>query len=251
MKLYRCLAPYYERFMSHIDYEGEAEAVYRLLFQEHKINGRILDVGAGSGGHLLPLAGMNIKVSGLDYSEEMIALLKKKLSEKHLANKLYTMDMREMSFEHTFDTIYCLGETIHHLADIGEANAFFRCASTALKPGGILIFSWQEPDYFTELLNCGDFYERHGDDYLLWSAECLSEGDDAVDLHYTAFIHQDNNNYERIRETHRLSVFQRRDLTRALKNMGFHRREDLEDLCFNDLLLNEDTRHISVFEKTR
>ena len=249
MKLYRCLAPYYERFMSHIDYEGEAEAVYHLLFQEHKINGRILDVGAGSGGHLLPLAAMNIKVSGLDYSEEMIALLKKKLSEKHLANKLYTVDMREMSFEHPFDIIYCLGETIHHLENLDDIKTFFKCSAKALNPGGILIFSWQEPEYFSELLDCGDFYECHGDDYLLWSAERLSEGEDAIDLHYTAFIKQNDDNYIQIRETHRLLVFCRRDLEHALKKAGFYRRKDLEDLCFNDLLLNEDTRHISVFEK--
>ena len=67
MKVYDNLAPYYDRFMDHINYEGEAESIYRFLFETDKRNGRVLDIVAGSGGHLLPLLKMGIKTDGLDY----------------------------------------------------------------------------------------------------------------------------------------------------------------------------------------
>ena len=63
MKVYQRLAPYYDRFMAHIDYEGEAEGIYRFLFQIHKQNGSVLDVGVGSGGHMIPLAEMGVAVA--------------------------------------------------------------------------------------------------------------------------------------------------------------------------------------------
>ncbi|MBR5329314.1 MAG: class I SAM-dependent methyltransferase, partial [Firmicutes bacterium] len=107
MKVYENLAPYYDRFMDHINYEQEAENIYRFLFQINKMNGRLLDIGAGSGGHLLPLLSMGIKADGLDYSEEMIEVLKKKIGDHHFSAHLYTADMRDFTTEHRYDVIYC------------------------------------------------------------------------------------------------------------------------------------------------
>lgn len=249
MKVYENLAPYYDRFMDHINYETEAENVYRFLFQINKIKGRVLDIGVGSGGHLLPLLSMGIKADGLDYSEEMIGVLKKKIGEHHYTSHLYTADMRDFSTEHRYDVIYCLGETIHHLEDINDVTAFLKCAKEALKDGGYLLFSWQEAEYFDELTACGDFYEAHGDDYLLWSCK-LHEDEPCATVSYTAFVRgEEAEQYHRIRENHRLAIFENEEIWQAVEEAGFAFRDDLEDITFGDILDEEPCKHITVLEK--
>lgn len=247
MKVYENLAPYYDRFMDHIDYEREAEAIYRFLFQVDKIKGRVLDIGAGSGGHLIPLLRMGIKADGLDYSEGMIRVLKEKTAEHHLSAGLYTMDMRDFHTERHYDVAYCFGETLHHLENIEDAAAFFRQSHEALKDGGYLLFTWQERDYFDELADFGDFYDRHGEDYLLWSTE-LKEEENAAYLSYTAFVEENDDIYHRIRETHRLAVFEEDEIRDAAEGAGFTIRDDLEDLCFP---FDEENpfKHVTVLEK--
>ncbi|MBQ1252161.1 MAG: class I SAM-dependent methyltransferase, partial [Firmicutes bacterium] len=230
MKVYKNLAPYYDRFMDHINYEQEAEHLYRFLFQINKMNGRLLDIGAGSGGHMLPLLAMGIKTDGLDYSEGMIDVLNRKIEKQHHSAHLYAADMRDFTTEHRYDVIYCLGETIHHLEGIEDFKAFLRCADAALKDNGYLIFSWQEAEYFDELADCGDFYETHGDDYLLWSCE-LADDEDAAYVNYTAFVQgEEEEQYHRIRETHRLAVYDHEDIINAVLDAGFRFRDDLEDI---------------------
>ena len=249
MKVYDNLAPYYDRFMDHINYEGEAESIYRFLFETDKRNGRVLDIGAGSGGHLLPLLKMGIKTDGLDYSEGMIEILQNKVRERHLSARLYTADMRDFETEQGYDVIYCFGETLHHLEDIEDAAAFMRCAHRALKDDGYLLFTWQESDYFYDLYDCGDFYDRHGDDYLLWNTE-LNEEEVAAYLRYTAFVRDGEKDiYHRIEETHRLAIFTVEEIADAVKETGFAFRDDLEDLCFSDHREEQPYKHITVLEK--
>ena len=247
MKAYQELAPYYDRFMSFIDYEAEAEAIYRFLFQLQKTRGRVLDVGTGSGGHLLPLVRLGAHVDGLDYSEKMVAILKDKLKEENFRGHLFCEDMRRFVLTFAYDLIYCLGETVHHLKDSDELSSFFRCALGALNDNGFLIFSWQEQSYFEELAAAGEFYERHGDDYLLWDTRL--DNDATASLTYTAFIREDGSRYRRLEETHTLAIYEEEQIIAAAEDAGFKVRLDLEEICFGELLTEEPAKHITVLEK--
>lgn len=249
MKVYESLAPYYDRFMGHINYTAEAEAIFRLLFQRNAVKGKALDIGCGSGGHLLPLIKMGVAVDGLDYSAGMCDLLREKLRKEHLTANIRQEDMREFATEAKYDTVYAFGETVHHLDGVKDLKAFFRCAYQALKPGGCLLFTRQEAPYFEELADYGDFYEQHGEDYLLWhTAELTAE---AAYLEYTALIQQPDEGYRRLRETHRLAIYTEAEITEAIAETGFTLRNDLEDLCFADILEEEPYKHVTVLEKLK
>lgn len=249
MKTYRELAPYYDRFMSFIDYETEAEDIYRFLFQQQKTNGRVLDIGAGSGGHMIPLLRMGVKVDGLDYAENMLDILKTKIKTEGFNARLFLDDMRSFQTDTLYDMVYCFGDTVHHLADTREIADFLRCAFRSLKAGGTLLFSWQEKGYFTELAECGEFYECHGDEYLLWHAKVLN--DEAAAIAYTAFIksEEEDDVYRRFRENHRLSIFDFDQIIKTAQNNGFIVRPDLETFCFGELLAEEPYKHITILEK--
>lgn len=246
-KVYEDLAPYYDRFMSHINYENESEALYRFLLETGNTGGKLLDVGAGSGGHILPLLELGIHVDGLDYSEKMLSVLDGKMRSKGLKSCLIHGDMRNFSSECRYDVIYSFGETVHHLNNIDEFGLFVKCARKMLSDGGSLLFSWQEEEYFIELLDFGDFYEKHGEDYLLWHADYNPDESFCL-LNYTAFI-EEKGLYRRIPEVHRLAVFYPEEIYGILEDNGFQVRYDFEELCFSEITMEEPYRHITVAEK--
>ena len=67
---YSKLAKYYDEIYSNKDYDRESEFVKQVL---NKYNcKRILDVGCGTGNHLVRLVEYGFKCVGLDIHEEML-----------------------------------------------------------------------------------------------------------------------------------------------------------------------------------
>lgn len=258
-EIYNEFARYYDCFMSHIDYETEAGEIFRLLFETGNTQNPVLDCGAGSGGHLLHLLALDANVDGLDFSEEMVELLKAKTVNFRERCFVYHGDMREMDRDISnsipnkegqkkYALIYSLGETVHHLKAYEDLGKFFAASCNMLEDGGLLVFSWKEPDYFDELMTYGDFYEEHGDNYLLWHIE---EGADEAhyNLCYTAFVKaQGENEYRRLQEIHPSLVLEEVPLKKLAKANGFSLREDYAELCFTTSL-KEEYKHITVLQK--
>ena len=108
---------------------------------------RVLELGCGSGHSLAYLwetrhAG---DVWGLDLSAEQICFTKKLLEEKQIPATLFVSSMDENPGipENYFDavvSIYALGWTVDLPRTLALIHAY-------LKPGGLLIFSWEHPVY--------------------------------------------------------------------------------------------------------
>lgn len=225
MKAYDNLAPYYDEFMDFMEYDDEAKALHYLI--EDVGAKLILDLGAGSGGHLLPLLRNGHKVDALDISAAMLEVLSGKLRGQGLKTRLFQGDMTSFAREDSYDLIYALGDTVHHLASYDDLEAYLGTCYRNLRQGGYLVFTYREPDYFTYLVSLGSFYELHGDDYLLWSMPPL-EGSEAV-INYTAFIKSDDGRFSRIQEKHKLFIYKHDKVSAIAKSQGFQIRDDLAD----------------------
>ena len=247
MKPYDKLAPWYDRFMAFMDHEGEAEDLCRFLRESGGEHGRVLDMGAGSGAHLLPLLQAGLTVDALDRSEPMLQVLRAKLAEAGLEAGLFCGDMRDYASATRYDLIYSWGDTVHHLLGSDDLTAFLRTARTLLADGGLLAFTWREREYFDELTDIGAFYERHGEDYLLWDAELLS--DDRAELRYTAFLAEGDSRFRRIEETHTVMVWRERQLLSAAAACDFVVREDIAARYFERYRQEEPFRCVLILQK--
>lgn len=107
----------------------------------------VLELGCGSGHSLSYLAETRhaSDVWGLDLSAEQICFTKKLLEEKQIPARLFVSSMDENPGipEDYFDavvSIYALGWTVDLPRTLTLIHAY-------LKPGGLLIFSWEHPVY--------------------------------------------------------------------------------------------------------
>jgi ubiquinone biosynthesis O-methyltransferase len=69
----------------------------------------ILDVGCGTGNFSIKLARMGCKVIGIDISDEMLEIAKKKSEEQNLDIEFYNMDVYDLKFkDETFDAAFSM-----------------------------------------------------------------------------------------------------------------------------------------------
>jgi SAM-dependent methyltransferase len=75
-------------------------------------------------------------VTGVDLSEEMLAIARKKLPGVRLVQS----DMRTVDLGEQFDVVLCVYDSINHLTQFRDWEAVFRRAREHLSDGGVFLF---------------------------------------------------------------------------------------------------------------
>lgn len=126
---------------------------YDKIFQSNKhqigfiqnrtpVQGRILDLAAGTGNQILPLFQSGYQVYAVEYDQEMHTRLLMKMDGKVPSDQIILGDMRhvEQYFPTaSFDTIYCIGNSLVHLSSLNEIRDLLRKTYARLKTGGTVI----------------------------------------------------------------------------------------------------------------
>jgi len=110
--------------------------------------GPILELGCGTGRVLIPLALDGHRVTGLDLSAAMLAVVQAKAEAAHLGDRVTLVqgDMRDFDLPTRFALAFIPINTFMHCYDGGEQLACLRCIGRHLQPGGRLIVDVYHPD---------------------------------------------------------------------------------------------------------
>jgi SAM-dependent methyltransferase len=146
--LYSSLARYYDIIHTERDYPRESEFIAELARTLGDPSAtRVLDLFCGTGGHSLPFARLGFDVVGLDTSEDMLILAKRKSTSEYVNVRFEVGDCRSLDFTSEFDLVLCLGQSFQYLLSYEEIRATFCGVRRALRPGGLWIFDvidgWQ------------------------------------------------------------------------------------------------------------
>ncbi|KXF89246.1 class I SAM-dependent methyltransferase [Phaeobacter inhibens] len=129
-------APVYDKTFGAITNVGRRRAVGYV--NEHR-SGRVLEVGVGTG-LSLPLYKSHLKVTGIDFSEDMLRKAKKRVAENklHHVEALRQMDARALDFpDATFDTV----SAMHVLSVVPDPEKVMGEIARVLKPGGKVVIT--------------------------------------------------------------------------------------------------------------
>jgi len=97
---------------------------------------KILDLCCGQGRHLVPLAKMGYRMTGLDLSKKALALLEKELRSKKIKARIIRSDMRKIPFKNEFDAVINMFTSFGYLENDYENLRVLKAVNKALKPGG-------------------------------------------------------------------------------------------------------------------
>jgi 2-polyprenyl-3-methyl-5-hydroxy-6-metoxy-1,4-benzoquinol methylase len=105
----------------------------------------ILDLACGWGRHSVELARSGFKVTGLDWSQTLLARAKKRAEAAGVPVEFVQGDMREIPWTGRFDAVLSLYSSLGYFLSDDEDLRVLRGARDALKPGGATV--WVEREF--------------------------------------------------------------------------------------------------------
>ena len=138
------------------------EYIRRKIFNYNRNVKSILELGCGTGNNLLTFK-KEFSVTGIDISEEMLKIAKKKIPN----GDFYLQDIRSFRSDKKFDLIICLFDTLNHLLLFTEWKRLFADVSSHLNKQGLFIF---DINTLTKLQNISDispFVHKFDSSYLI------------------------------------------------------------------------------------
>jgi len=155
---YEALAPRYDDFTAHHDYEGWLTTLEGLAL-EHGLEGeKLLDVACGTGKSFEPLLARGYEVAACDLSPAMLA----RAAAERPGAALRLADMRALPALGEFDLITCLDDALNYLLAPEDLRAAFRGAAARLRPGGLYLFDVNTLRAYREFFQAETAYEVAG-----------------------------------------------------------------------------------------
>lgn len=199
---YSQIAPVYDTLMEEMDYRGWAFYITEILSK----NGigppaRLLDLACGTGTAALLLAETGFSLTGLDISDEMLAVARAKAEAKRAMIDWRQGDMRRFELDEPVDAAICLFDSVNYLAGETELLDCFACVRKALKPGGMFIFDMNTVHALSNNWGNGTKVRQDGDVHSIWRSS-YQPCDRTARMELTVFSPDGNGGYRKLREVH-------------------------------------------------
>lgn len=137
---YASIADFYDLWSRGDPYYQQSLEFYLKLCMGFE--GKIVELGVGTGRIALELAKIGKNVIGIDISKEMLEICRKKIQQFGVEDKLKVVnaDIRNFSLKDPADLIYLPFRSIGHLVDYDSKLQMFKTVYNQLSSDGVFIF---------------------------------------------------------------------------------------------------------------
>ncbi len=143
---YERSAEVYDLYYSWLDYEAHSETVHWLIQGRKPGAQTLLELASGTGRYLEQMARW-YEVEGLDISEPMIDMARKRMR----STTFYSGDMTNFDLGNTYDAVICMFSSVAYVTELESIGSMITCAAAHLNPGGVLIIEpWFAPDMWRD-----------------------------------------------------------------------------------------------------
>lgn len=204
------------------DYRAECDLLERLWAAEDAVVKTVLDLGCGTGGHALELAGRGYEVTGVDRSPEMIAIAERKKDQARAAVTYAISDLAELRLDRTFEAAVMMFNVIGYLEGGDQRRAALQRVRDHLGPGRPFVFDFWFGPAVLEDPPIETFREIPlGDDRLLRASSTRYDaGAQLCDITIDVQRMSGDHLVQRTSERHRVSFYFVDELTDLLRDCG-------------------------------
>jgi SAM-dependent methyltransferase len=112
----------------------------------------ILDIACGAGRHVLAFARRGARVTGIDLSETLVKIARRRISETGVAATVRRGDMRVLSYNEKFDGATIWFTSLGYFRTVAEDVKVMKGLAAALKHGGWWLIDLPNPAYLEKNL---------------------------------------------------------------------------------------------------
>lgn len=209
---------YYDLVYGWKDYEKETEIIERLLTKFKVNNGdKLLDVGCGTGEHLKYMT-RNYRCTGLDINSDLLAIASKK--NKNIDFK--TGNMINFKMNINFDVITCLFSSIGYVKTLKNLEKTLKNLFNHLNVGGVLVIEpWfnKKSKSFKVNIPFLTTFETTNVKIVRLSMAKIKGDLSIMDTHY--LVAENSGLVKHFSEEHLLGLFEKNDVLKIMKKIGF------------------------------
>lgn len=236
-------ASYYDKLYGDKDYEQECDFIEDVFKRFSRIPVRsVLDVGCGTGGHLIPLAVRGSQLTGVDSSESMLAIARRKLRARGSQASIHHADARSFDLGQVFDAVICMFAVLGYILDNDGIAATFGNIRRHLKSGGIFIMDFWYGPAVLKIRPSTRVLKRQSDGLTLVrvASPFLDTVSQTVRIHYDLWAVDGSVLIDRIEEDHVMRFFFAQEIRHfmdeaGLEWLGIHPFADLDkEISEND-----------------
>ena len=220
-----------------MDYESQCNHL-RSLFEETGVpeGGRILDLGCGTGGHAITLAGMGYRVTGIDDSKPMVEIATEKAGG--LPAEFLHQDMTDLDLLGGFDAAICMFGGFGHITEIADVRRALRGISSLLLPGAPFIFEYWNVGGMKPEHTGSEEVERDGLKVIRLARSVFDPTANIVDIRFEFTVRRDGKAVEQFLVRTSIRSYERGEMEGLLADADFDVRAtwDGEGLHRRDVL---------------
>jgi SAM-dependent methyltransferase len=151
MSFGRIYSEYYDILYMDKDYEKECDFLENVFSHYSRLRpAKILDIGCGTGGHLVTLAKRGYDVVGVDKSEWMVEFAKEKVRRYGFGARFFVADVLDLKLDEKFDACISMFAVVNYIVKTDDIIQAFKNVRRHLKHGGLFIFDyWYGPAVLT------------------------------------------------------------------------------------------------------
>lgn len=168
MSSYNYFANVYDELTNNVEYEERAEYICGLLNENEIFGGKLLDLACGTGSMSVLMQKKGFEVTGIDLSNEMLAIAS---SKSNNSISLIKCDMTDFALPYTVSACICCLDSINHLVDINQVADTFKCIYNAMNVDGIFIFDVNTEYKHNNILADNSFVFDTENYFLSWDNE--------------------------------------------------------------------------------
>lgn len=228
---YKRFAIVYDKLMQDIPYDQYVNWVTKHAPNEQYP--KLLDIGCGTGTLTLFFHEKGYEVSGIDLSEDMLAVAYERLQSHGATIPLFTMSMDELEGFSDLDVVTIPIDSINYVAKEAAVIETFKRIFDSLRQGGQLFFDVHSLFKMDHIFLESPFTYDDGEITYLWYTE-PGEFEHSIYHQMTFFLQEESGRYERFDEEHFQRTFPVENYVKWLKEIGFTHIEATADWTDNN-----------------
>lgn len=207
-EVFGAYAGFYDALYADKDYEAECDFLVDVFAQQGVTPGAtVLDLGCGTGGHVIPLARRGFRVAGVDRAEGMVERARAKAAEEGVEAEFVVGDVRSVDLGRRFDAVVSMFAVVSYQLTNEDLAAMFAVARRHLEPGSPFVFdAWfgpavliEQPEPRTKVVRMPD-----GDSITRAARPTLDVVSQTVEVAYDVTRERDGRVVERTAEAHHM-----------------------------------------------
>ena len=219
MDSYGVLAEYYDSLTTDVDYENWADFLEKLFARSGEEISTVVDLGCGTGSLTAALTRRGYELTGVDLSEDMLAVAADKCAELEPRPLFLHQDMSKLTLWGLTDAVVCCLDSLNYVTKPAAVQRTFRRVFDSLRPGGLFIFDIRTPS-FLRSMDGQVFLDETEEVCCIWRGE-FSERRKILTYCMDLFLLDEDDRWVRDGEIHEEYAYEPAELAQWLEQAGF------------------------------